>query len=434
MLVEKSIPMKKTLLFLLMIFNFLWINNLFCQSIELQNPPSVVTGPASSVLLEALFGVKNISASAKNIKVTRTVISEVSGSENNVCWGPTCYPPFVNTTATSVNITPDETNTTFKGDYKSNGLTGSSVIKYCFFDENNTADEKCTTIEYIAYDLINGAVESWEAVGSEEAPDEWFTSNHLFSVGTAAQASVFKTTDSEAGNAAKIKSVGLTTNPFPSLVPDTVGFMIYGNYNSGTGSIAGRPFVGQPASLDFYSKYTPAGSDTFMISVILTRWNSSTFSRDTIANGVYTSSASESVYSYKALNLVYYSNQLSDSIMIVVSSSGKSKPKLNSELYIDEMFLTEPAPTGIKKYTLKEAAKIYPNPASNTLYIDNIESKSAAKLNIYDVTGKIIISQTLSEHISNQISKVDVSDLTPGLYFYTIEGQKKYCGKFSVAK
>ena len=433
MLIEKSIPMKQTLL-LTMIFNFLLINGLFCQSIDLQNPPSVLTGPASSVLLEAQFGVKNISASAKNIKVTRTVISEISGSENNICWGPTCYPPFVNTTATSVNIAPDETNTSFKGDYKPKGLTGSSIIKYCFFDENNPADETCTTIEYIAYDLINGAVESWETVGSEEAPEKWFTSNHLFSVGTAAQASVFKTTDSEAGNAAKLQSVKLTINPFPSLVPDTTGFMIYGNYDSVTGTIVGRPFAGQPASLDFYSKYSPAGADTFMISVLLTRWNSSTSERDTVANGVYTSSASESVYSYKTLNLVYYSNQLSDSIMVVVSSSGKSKPQLNSELFIDEMFLTEPASTGIKKYSLKEAAKIYPNPVSNTLYIDNIESKSAAKLNIYDITGKIIISRSLSDHIYNQISKVDVSDLTPGLYFYTIEGQKKYCGKFSVAK
>ena len=426
--------MKKTLLFITIIFNFLWINNLFCQSIELLNPPSVVTGPASNVLLEALLGVKNISSSAKSIKVTRTVISEVTGSENNVCWGPTCYPPFVNTTATSVNIASDETNTTFKGDYKPNGLTGSSIIKYCFFDENNPTDEKCTTIEYVAYDLFNGAVESWEAVASEEAPDEWFTSNHLISIGATTQASVFKTTDSEAGNAAKIKSIGLTTNPFPSLVPDTVGFMIYGNYDSVTGSIAGRPFVGQPASLDFFSKYTPAGADTFMISVILTRWNSSLSERDTIASGVYRSSASENTYSYKALNLVYNSTQLCDSIMIVISSSGKSKPKLNSELFIDEMFLTEPTSGGIKKHTLKESAKIYPNPVSNTLFIENIESKEGIKLNIFDVTGKNVISRSLSAHIYNQISKVDVSDLTPGLYFYTIEGQKNYCGKFSVAK
>ena len=432
MLVEKLIPMKQTLL-LSMIFNFLLINGLLCQSIDLQNPPSVVTGPASSVLL-ARFGVKNTSTSTKNIKVTRTVISEVSGSENNICWGPTCYPPFVNTTATSVSIASDETDSSFIGDYKSHGLTGSSIIKYCFFDENNPVDETCTTIEFIAYNLMNGALESWEVVGSEEAPEKWFTSNHLFSVGSATQASVSKTADSEIGNAAKLQSVKLTINPFPSLVPDTTGFMIYGNYDSVTGSIVGRPFVGQPASLDFYSKYAPAGADTFMISVILTRWNSSTSERDTVANGVYRSSASESVYSYKALNLVYYSNQLCDSIIVVISSSGKSKPKLNSELFIDEMFLTEPAPIGIKKYTLKEAAKIYPNPVSNILYVDNIESKSDVKLNIYDVTGKVVISRSLSDHIYDQGSKVDVSDLPPGLYFYTIEGQKKYCGKFSVAK
>jgi hypothetical protein len=124
-------------------------SSLSAQSISLIDPQHEVFGFANSSIMEAAFDVKNESSSSINVIIIREGISLISGTDNNICWGPTCYPPTVDTT-TSVFIPAEGTNNSFKGDYYPNGNVGTSVIKYCFVNDADHSDSVCIQISYIA--------------------------------------------------------------------------------------------------------------------------------------------------------------------------------------------------------------------------------------------------------------------------------------------
>jgi hypothetical protein len=52
---------------------------------------------------------------------------------------------------------------------------------------------------------------------------------------------------------------------------------------------------------------------------------------------------------------------------------------------------------------------VYPNPTNSTL---NIEVKEQTQITIVNVLGDVVLTQTL-----NRLSKIDVSNLTSGVYF-----------------
>jgi hypothetical protein len=119
------------------------------QNISLINPIEQVFGFANSTLMEAAFNVKNESSSSIEVFVIREEISIIQGSDNNICWGPTCYPPFIDISATAF-IPAEGINESFKGDYYPNNNVGTSIIKYCFVNNSNHEDSVCVTISYIA--------------------------------------------------------------------------------------------------------------------------------------------------------------------------------------------------------------------------------------------------------------------------------------------
>lgn len=99
------------------------------------------------VALESFASLKNTSHATLNLKVKRKVIYEVAGSENYFCWD-LCYGTSTDISDGTLNIMPDSTNTAFYGHYKSNQNIGTSMIQYCFFNPNNSADSVCYTTAY----------------------------------------------------------------------------------------------------------------------------------------------------------------------------------------------------------------------------------------------------------------------------------------------
>ncbi|WP_282038445.1 sulfatase-like hydrolase/transferase [Saccharicrinis aurantiacus] len=91
--------------------------------------------------------------------------------------------------------------------------------------------------------------------------------------------------------------------------------------------------------------------------------------------------------------------------------------------YVDDIILNndphsrELMPTGIDVADANNLS-VYPNPANNRLYIDNIEYKN---VQIVDVKGKVI------KHVSYQTAQsgIDVSDLNIGYYFVRISQDKQ---------
>jgi uncharacterized delta-60 repeat protein len=68
---------------------------------------------------------------------------------------------------------------------------------------------------------------------------------------------------------------------------------------------------------------------------------------------------------------------------------------------------------GIKKQDYK-ALSIYPNPAQNTLYLQNPGSIPIDNLTVTDVTGKTVFQET------GNISQIDISPLPQGMYFLKV--------------
>jgi hypothetical protein len=407
-------------------------NFLNAQSIEILNPVNTVTAPTAQDYIQISFGIKNISSTAKNIKVEKTTIFNVPDTEINICWGTSCYPPFVDDTPDAENIAAGAVNYTFKGDYKHKGFYGNTQVKYCFYVNGNKSDSTCILIDYHAYEISNASFENWNTLTGTENPDSWITSNSLIAIGATSETSVVKESDSQSGFAASIKTVELDNNPYPGFLPNAVGFMMYGNLNPITEEFSGLPFVGMPSAIEFYSKYQPIGIDTFSISARLTRWNSATSERETIAEGFFSSSATEPDYSLKALNFNYVVSELPDSLMIFINSSSSFSPNAGSQLFIDGLFATE-AVVFVNVPTITSnlpSVKVFPNPAKNWLQISS--GADFSKVEIYDINGRLVQSNF---NPSGKECKIDVSSMSPGFYIYSIiSNDNRLTGRFAVIK
>jgi len=76
-------------------------------------------------------------------------------------------------------------------------------------------------------------------------------------------------------------------------------------------------------------------------------------------------------------------------------------------------------PTEIERNYLPEDFKIYPNPATDSLYIENFNN-DAYQIKILDITGKIVYQNN-----NNQQLKIKVSDYPKGVYFVKIKQEEK---------
>jgi hypothetical protein len=146
--------MKKTLLALFAAFSF---SGAFAQSaIQVQNAPATVYGGFTQATLQTTFPVVNTGTQSLNIKVARKVISEVTGSENNFCWGINCFPPFVSVSPDAEIITAGSTNNSFIADYTPNNNPGITCIRYSFFKETGAPDSVHVNICFNANSAVAG--------------------------------------------------------------------------------------------------------------------------------------------------------------------------------------------------------------------------------------------------------------------------------------
>ncbi len=98
-----------------------------------------------------------------------------------------------------------------------------------------------------------------------------------------------------------------------------------------------------------------------------------------------------------------------DSIQILLASSDNGQFGMNTPAFyaIDDFTMMREPFTALKQVNNSSSTlPIYPNPASNILFI---ESPSAENITITDMQGKIVLSTTSST--------IDISSLNPGIYF-----------------
>ncbi|MDF2550859.1 MAG: C-terminal target protein [Chryseobacterium sp.] len=114
----------------------------------------------------------------------------------------------------------------------------------------------------------------------------------------------------------------------------------------------------------------------------------------------YVNTATGAIFNYQIINNGSYKT-----LIITNNNTG-------DKIYYNNSFL------GTKDNIIKKSIKIYPNPVTDFLTIENIQGK--LNLKIYEMSGKLVY-ETLTTDKSN---KIDVSHLQKGQYILLIENFK----------
>lgn len=232
-------------------------------------------------------------------------------------------------------------------------------------DNNNPKD----TIPDYTNKLADPDFENWKQFYSttgtllyEDPASGWWASlNKLALIGGPATSS--KTTDAHSGNYA----IRLETRKFGDSIIIT-GLLLSGIFDPillkdvPNFVIDGQPFKKKPIKFSGYFKYFPVDGDTCNFYINITRYNSSTGKKDTIADANLNVWETVSTYRQFEMPLTYYRTDLEpDTIKIAIISSaggqdytGHGTPKVGSALLLDDLSLE--IPTGII-YLMEEKTK-----------------------------------------------------------------------------
>lgn len=282
--------------------------------------------------------------------------------------------------------------------------------------------------------------ENWNTLtgGVAEDPQGFASLNTLMLVGGSQ--SVFKeTTNPFAGTAsAKITTIKVQgaqiPNPYaPGTNLDTAGLLTIGTIDFISQSLVyGYQFVDRPTTLSFQSMYTPMAGDSAFVLAYLTRWNGT--SRDTIAEGKYSTGTATTSYVANSITMTYnpsFATVVPDTQQVFISSSVYSHngAKIGSAFYIDALEWS--GWNSINEIEKNQVfVNAYPNPAFGT--INFTSDKSISTINVMDITGRLIDSYPVQ---NNKLS-VETNAFNAGVYFFNALENNKIVsrGKFQVAR
>ena len=114
-----------------------------------------ITVDSSETVAEivAHMAIQNNYSTAKDILVSKEVISETEGHSNTFCWG-LCFPPNIIVSPDAITLEAGEIDEEdFSGHLMPNGFSGTTVIKYTFFEEDNPDVEAHFFVEFVAGEI-----------------------------------------------------------------------------------------------------------------------------------------------------------------------------------------------------------------------------------------------------------------------------------------
>jgi hypothetical protein len=117
------------------------------QIISIGEHSSNVTGPPTAVEITNYIAITNTSDMDRLIKVKRNVIQQPANTENWFCW-ELCFTPWADESPDGLVIAAGETSNDFIGYFGPNGVEGTLIIEYCWFDANDPSIESCATVQF----------------------------------------------------------------------------------------------------------------------------------------------------------------------------------------------------------------------------------------------------------------------------------------------
>lgn len=188
---------------------------------------------------------------------------------------------------------------------------------------------------YAQAGVHNGNFESWPS-GNNDNPEFWDSPNSITGGFPFFLKTVEKTSDSHTGNwAAQITTGTILGETIPGLL--SLGTLEIDLENIENTQFIGLPFSDRPGKLEGYYKYSTPGTDFGLLAILLTRYNDSTNSQDSIAFGLTQFTAQEDEYAYFSATLQYLTLAEPDSINIVILSSASPTMMPGSQLKVDDL-------------------------------------------------------------------------------------------------
>lgn len=184
---------------------------------------------------------------------------------------------------------------------------------------------------------------------------------------------------------------------------------------------SGFAFAARPYSLDGNWQYMAYGSDQGHIAILLTKWNSGTNMRDTVAFTDYPLPIMAMTWTAFTIPLNYYSGATPDSAVIVLSASG-SAPVDKSYLYVDNLKFTGTAVAAVPNVsTCFGSTSIFPNPASNSATIlYTSDGPSPLHISVLDAAGRIVSQTDVALLKGANRFSLNTSGFAPGSYLVTM--------------
>jgi hypothetical protein len=286
--------------------------------------------------------------------------------------------------------------------------------------------------------IPNGDLENWDSLHSATTTAYWWQPSYVginwlgtlnslaglpASTGGPGPITVERTTDAYSGTyAAKLVSHPMNLGAITIFIPGMLGTAVMDMI--GVRAIIGNPCAGcKPLHFKGYYKFEPAGEDSCAVVAIVSKWNSETHKRDTIAYGKMVQHSAVSTYTPFDIELTYGLSGVPDSLSyLMVSSAGfnvinfmGSQGNDGSTMYVDEVSLEYPA--GIEQSLMPDVGvKVYPNPATEQITVELSDKVENGRLEVYTTDGKSIATYKLKEVNTT----IPVKGLSAGTYYFKL--------------
>lgn len=272
----------------------------------------------------------------------------------------------------------------------------------------------------------NGGMENWLQKTSNgitfQEPQGWFSLNILSLVNYPQ--TTLKTGDAHSGTSAVLlETKSGTMSNIPGLL--TTNLILTEQWEP----VMERnliPFSSRPVSLKFFFKANPMTGDTNAMTLLLTRWNSTTLQRDTVGYANWENYQTISQYVQAEVTINYLSNYTPDSLAILFSSSINGfDPVVGSKLYLDDISFSYQH-TSVKQISAAQLIKIYPNPAKESFNV--YAEKKVDLIELYNVKAEVVKSVRAETSEIN----VDCEGLKEGVYIVVLHHADKSITKHRI--
>lgn len=269
------------------------------------------------------------------------------------------------------------------------------------------------SINNIFAQIPNSGFETWMSMGTYENPDGWDTPNDFTT--SAGVYTAEKGTPGSPGSS----YLKLTSKTVGSTVVN--GIAVSGVIDPVTQQpVSGFAFNQQPASFTGKWQHMIYGSSQGSINVTLTRWDATMNMRMVVATANKTLTGMAMSWANFSIPFVYVDGQAPDSCIIVMKASGNN-PTQDDYLWVDNLSFVGNVAGLEEQAPAISAMSVYPNPAEDKLTINmTAERADKVQLNVYSLTGALIMSQDIEVSAGKNEIPVDLSLILSGNYLISI--------------